>query len=56
MATSTAKLADNYENGVCPDCGEPITDEMVNGAECDNCGHIFYSALDLLIYSETKKN
>lgn len=34
----------NYEGGVCPDCGESIPDDAVNGSECDNCGHVFYDA------------
>ena len=30
-----------YEDGVCPDCGEDIPDDAVEGQECENCGHVF---------------
>lgn len=33
----------NYEGGVCPDCGEAIPDSAVDGSDCSNCGHVFYS-------------
>jgi hypothetical protein len=32
---------DQYEGGVCPDCGEEINPTAVRGDECDNCGHVF---------------
>jgi hypothetical protein len=32
---------DQYEGGVCPDCGEEISPTAVRGDECDNCGHVF---------------
>lgn len=32
---------DQYEDGVCPDCGEEINPTAVLGDECDNCGHVF---------------
>jgi len=32
---------DQYEGGVCPDCGEEINPASVRGDECDNCGHVF---------------
>ena len=32
---------DQYEGGVCPDCGEEIRPTAVQGDECDNCGHVF---------------
>lgn len=32
---------DQYEGGVCPDCGEEINPTSVRGDECDNCGHVF---------------
>lgn len=32
---------DQYEGGVCPDCGEEIRLTAVQGDECDNCGHVF---------------
>jgi len=32
---------DQYEGGVCPDCGEEIGPTATRGDECDNCGHVF---------------
>ena len=32
---------DQYEGGICPDCGEEINPTAVKGDECDNCGHVF---------------
>ena len=32
----------SYANGECPDCGLVIPDDVVDGAECVNCGHVFY--------------
>lgn len=36
-----ALLKDFYEDGLCPDCGEPIPDDAVEGEACHNCGHVF---------------
>lgn len=33
-----------YENGVCPDCAEPISVYAEPGNECPNCGHVFWLA------------
>jgi len=38
----TRYLRDDYPGGECPDCNEPITEDMVNGGECANCGHVFW--------------
>ena len=35
-------IQDSYENGECPDCFKSIPDDMVEGGECNNCGHVFY--------------
>lgn len=35
-------IKESYEDGECPDCGEPIPDDIEDGDECPNCGHIFY--------------
>ena len=32
---------EQYEGGVCPDCGEEINPTAVRGDACDNCGHVF---------------
>jgi|TARA_Y100000034_G_scaffold135146_2_gene205898 hypothetical protein len=34
-------IKDNYDNGECPDCGEPIPEDMVKGGDCLNCRHVF---------------
>lgn len=34
-------IKDNYHYGECPDCGDDIPEDMVDGGECDNCGHVF---------------
>ena len=36
------KIKDNYPDGLCPDCKEPIPDNTVSGQKCGNCGHVFY--------------
>ena len=36
-------IKDSYESGECPDCGENIPNDVSNGDECSNCGHVFYS-------------
>lgn len=35
-------MRDQYENGECPDCGDPISKLCVNGEACSNCGHVFW--------------
>lgn len=35
-------ISDNYPNGVCPDCGKTIPDDIIPGQDCTNCGHVFY--------------
>src|SRR5579872_6264961 len=32
-----------YEDGECPDCGDPIPDNAVEGDNCGNCEHVFSS-------------
>ena len=34
-------IKDYYDDGVCPDCGEPIPDDAEDGSDCVNCGHVF---------------
>jgi hypothetical protein len=34
-------VRDEYEDGECPDCGEPIPEEAVEWSACENCGHVF---------------
>lgn len=35
------KPKDEYEDGVCPDCLTPISDEAEFGDHCLNCEHVF---------------
>jgi len=35
------ELQESYENAECPDCGEAILDNYVEGDECPECGHVF---------------
>lgn len=34
-------IQDSYPNKECPDCGEPIPEDLQEGQDCRNCGHIF---------------
>lgn len=34
-------VRDAYENCVCPDCGEDIPINIIDGEHCSNCGHVF---------------
>ena len=34
-------VRDSYEDYACPDCGDEIPRGTVDGAACDNCGHVF---------------
>lgn len=36
------KVKDNYPDGICPDCKEPIPDNTVSGQKCGNCDHVFH--------------
>jgi hypothetical protein len=35
------KVKDSYPDGSCPDCFETIPDDVVEGDDCVNCGHVF---------------
>ncbi|MFA5419530.1 MAG: hypothetical protein WC341_13850 [Bacteroidales bacterium] len=41
LETARKKVKDDYENGVCPDCGEPIPDDAYYGGSCTNCNHVW---------------
>lgn len=41
----TSKIKYNYDDAVCPDCGEDIPDDAEDGEECSNCGHVWTSCL-----------
>ena len=34
-------IRESYEGSVCPDCGDDIPTDVVNGQTCENCGHTF---------------
>lgn len=36
-------IKNSYEDGICPDCGEDIPDDVVEGQACENCEHAFYA-------------
>ena len=36
-------LQESYPYAECPDCGEGIQDDAVDGSSCSNCGHVFFS-------------
>ena len=35
-------VKNSYIDGVCPDCQEPIPDDVAEGQECSNCTHAFF--------------
>jgi hypothetical protein len=35
------KAKPKYDDGECPDCGEPISEEAVREENCPNCGHVW---------------
>lgn len=37
-----------YPECECPDCGEDIPEDVVDGQACSNCGHVFYLPPDVL--------
>ena len=36
-------VRDAYPRGECPDCGDKIPARAVEGGDCANCGHVFFS-------------
>ena len=43
VRTIAKTIQDNYPEGVCTDCGWKIRSDVTHGAECRNCGHVFYA-------------
>ena len=43
MLETMNKVQDAYEDKKCPDCSEDIPNDVDEGSECSNCGHVFYS-------------
>jgi len=40
-------LRDQFDDGECPDCGEPIPYNIGHGDECPNCGHVFHDEKEI---------
>lgn len=43
MRSTPPDLQGVYEDDICPDCGEKISDILGDGDECSNCGHVFWA-------------
>ena len=43
MTIESENIIDAYVDGLCPDCQNPIPDDIVEGGECENCGHVFWA-------------
>lgn len=41
MNDSPQKVKDEYEDGVCPDCGKEIPDAAKHEESCSECGHVW---------------
>jgi hypothetical protein len=39
--TESELIIMSYDNAKCPDCGEDIPTDVVDGQACKNCEHIF---------------
>lgn len=44
------RIKDYYPDGVCPNCGEPISDYAKENSECGNCEHVFSENESLFDY------
>jgi hypothetical protein len=45
-AGADRKVADDYEDGACPDCQKKIPKNAKYGDSCSNCGHVFNSIVE----------
>jgi len=45
----------SYNDGICPDCGDEIPDDVVEGQGCTNCGHAFYEEMNYKDLEITKE-
>lgn len=41
LALNSEEIKASYPDGVCPDCGDEIPTDVVDGDACSNCGHVF---------------
>lgn len=41
ISKESAAIIGSYPDGECPDCGEKIPKDVVEGEACENCGHVF---------------
>lgn len=51
------QIKNSYKNGKCPDCESSINENIEDGEECLNCGHVFYSIVPcrVTLSKKTKK-
>jgi hypothetical protein len=42
-------VKESYPDGLCPDCQEPIPDDVAEGESCANCDHAFFEETGVLI-------
>ena len=42
----TNPIKNSYPNGECPDCGEEIPNNVVDGENCSNCEHVFCNQIE----------
>jgi hypothetical protein len=41
LLVADERAVDMYDEGLCPDCGDPIDPSAVHGDTCPNCKHAF---------------
>ena len=42
MSKNESSLIKTIYNNECPDCGDSISENVLNGDQCENCGFIFW--------------
>lgn len=42
LSEVSKNIKDSYPDGKCPDCGEQIPVNIIDGDKCPNCGHVFH--------------
>jgi hypothetical protein len=46
LSEVSKNIKDSYPDGKCPDCGEQISVDIIDGDKCPNCGHVFHHLED----------